>query len=149
MFWSGSMTESRLTVPLQLSLSYQHALGDLSPYFAGLAQGQLVASSCGRCSARWLPPRLICTCGSADLTWVTLAGSGTVDWATSTTSALPATRVRGDMVFVLVRFDGATNSALARLVGAASAVRGQRVRLRLAGAADVAHPVQHLEVELV
>jgi uncharacterized protein len=142
------MSESRLTVPLQLSLTYQHALGDLSPYFAGLAQGQLVASVCGRCGATWLPPRLICTCGSTDLKWLTLDGMGTVEWATSTTSALPATRVRGDMVFVLVRFDGATNSALARLVGAESVTPGQRVRLTASGTSETAHPVQHLEVEV-
>lgn len=138
-----------LSVPLEIRLRYQHPLGELSPYFVALREGKLLATRCGRCGSTWAPPRLICTCGSTAVDWVPLAGTGTVEHVTSTASSLPATEVREKMTFVLIRFDGAVNRALARFSGELSAVPGMRVRLRSAGeaASRLAHPVQALVVE--
>lgn len=142
------MTEPAFGVPLQISLDYQHALGQLSPYFAGLRRGELWATRCVRCNATWVAPRLVCTCGCPDVSWVTLDGRGTVQWVTRTSSALPATGIQSEMTFVLVRFDGATKLALARFIGPAEPGQGAQVRLRRPVAAGPIHPVQALEVEI-
>jgi uncharacterized OB-fold protein len=137
------------SVQLEIRLTYQHPLGELSPYFAALRTGKLLATACRMCDSTWAPPRLICACGSAASDWKTLAGTGTVEYATSTASSLPATDIREMMTFVLVRFDGAANRALARFRGAARAAPGMRVRLQVPGEAisRLAHPVQALVVE--
>jgi uncharacterized OB-fold protein len=137
------------SVPLEIRLTYQHSLGELSPYFAALREGNLLAAACRKCGSTWAPPRLICTCGSTAVDWVPLAGTGTVEHVTSTASSLPATDIREMMTFVLVRFDGAVNRALARFSGEVRAVPGMRVRLRspAEAASRLAHPVQALVVE--
>lgn len=143
------MPDAAFSVPLHIALAYQHPLGDLSPFFSSLLEGKLIAAACDRCKSVWVPPRLVCTCGSASKNWTALAGTGSVESTTTTSSSLPGTAVRGEMTFVLVRFDGATNRSLARFVGALPPARGTKVRLRkpLADAAFV-HPVQALEVEV-
>jgi uncharacterized OB-fold protein len=148
MFWSGWMADAQ-SVPLEIRLTYQHPLGELSPYFAALREGKLLATACRKCGRTWAPPRLMCTCGCAAVDWVPLAGTGTVEHVTSTASSLPATDVRETMTFVLVRFDGAVNRALARFSGELNAARGMRIRLRSPGeaASRLAHPVQALVVE--
>lgn len=142
------MPDASFSVPLNITLAYLHPLGDLSPFFSSLLEGRLIAAACDRCKSVWVPPRLVCTCGSASMRWAALAGTGSIESTTTTPSSLPGTTVRGEMTFVLVRFDGATNRSLARFVGALPAARGIKVRLRrsLANAAFV-HPVQALEVE--
>jgi uncharacterized OB-fold protein len=140
--------EAGSVVPLQLSLSYDHALGDLSPYFAGLMSGLLIATRCPKCAAVRLPPRLWCPCGSQLSQWVQLSGLGTVVASTRTKSSLPATQVRGQMTFALIEFDGASNRALVRCRSESPLPTGVRVRLA-PPSSHTAHPVQALEVVAV
>jgi uncharacterized OB-fold protein len=138
-------SNARIAVPLRLSLSYDHGLGDLSPYFVGLMFGHLEATRCDNCAAVSLPPRLWCTCGGQSSQWVQLSGFGTVVASTRTMTSLPATQIRGHMTFALVEFEGATNRALVRCRSEAPLLAGVRVRLA-SPVGPTAHPVQALEV---
>lgn len=129
---------------LTLELRYQHGVGGLAPYFAGLLEGSLYATRCMRCAAVWAPPRMQCTCGSSSVQWTELSGGGVVISATRTQSSLPATGTRGVMGFALVRFDGATNAALVRFEAADEVMAGARVGLAPVRGAECSHPVQSL-----
>lgn len=136
------------TVDLSLRLRYAHGLGSRRPFFSALTRGQLIASSCLDCGNAFVPPRFVCTCGHSEHRWVDLSGIGTVDACTATSVILPAHAgppLR--QAFVLVRFDGSANAALARST-TECAVVGMRVRLQAPTerAAAVRHPVESMFV---
>jgi hypothetical protein len=41
----------------------------VSEFVEGLMEGKLLGTRCKRCSARYLPPRAHCRCGSNDMEW--------------------------------------------------------------------------------
>lgn len=136
------MTEPALSVDLSISLRYSHGLGDLSPYFAALTRGDALATRCEPCRRTWFAPRLVCACGSRDISWRPLAGSGVLQQVTSGRTLLPGTPIAGTFAFALIRMDGADNLCLGRImVDDRELHAGQRVRLALAARSWV-HPAQ-------
>jgi uncharacterized OB-fold protein len=130
------------SVPVRLTLDYAHGLGGLAPYFAALRHGRALASACPRCGKAWCPPRLLCPQDHCETGWLELAGTGTLLWATRTTTTLPLRTQSATHVFGLVRLDGAENAMTARLGIAADAAR-RGLRMRLVVAPGVApHPAQ-------
>jgi len=111
-----------VTIPLSMTLRYNHPLGARSPYFEGLSGGRAIASRCAVCGCGWFPPRHCCGTG---FHWEDLPGAGTVVAATDG--------------FALVAMDGARNLALAKLREPAQA--GVRVRI-VQAAGPVEHPAQ-------
>lgn len=138
---------SAMSIPLSITLRYDHGLGALSPYFEGLLAGRLMATTCQSCQSTWAPPRLVCTCGNTTLSWLELSGQGSCTQMTSTLSLLPAAPATQLMTFGLVAFDGATNRALVRLCLDLPTALPARVTLRRRSARPPpGHPVEALEV---
>lgn len=137
--------DERVAVPLELRLRYDHALGDLSPFFRGLEAGRAWATRCGDCERAWFAPRLVCACGGRAMRWVELGGAGTIEAMTVGRSVLPCADLASTFAFALIRLDGAQNACFGRLAADATSLgRGGRVRLRRA-AGSWPHPVQCAE----
>jgi uncharacterized protein len=50
-----------------------------APFWNGLADGEVRLQKCGKCSAQQYPAESFCyACGAQDLSWVKVAGEGTV-----------------------------------------------------------------------
>ena len=131
-----------IQVCLELSLRYDHGLGDLAPYFDALGQGQAMARRCTACGHVWFPPHAVCPKDAQPCEWLELDGTGTVVSATQTRSRLPFTKTEQDHIFALVSMDGADNAAFGRLAAnAENASPGLRVRL-LASDSEMGHPAQ-------
>jgi uncharacterized OB-fold protein len=130
------------TFPIDLSLRYAHGLGALAPYFSGLERGAAMATRCRSCGRTWFAPRLVCTCGGRDVTWVELTGRGTLAAVTRGRAVLPGTAFVAENGFALIRLDGADNACFGRLSHAASQLGpGGAVRLARAQGPWV-HPAQ-------
>lgn len=115
--------------PLALTLTYSRHLGDLSPFFEGLASGVARATRCAKCGRSWFPPRLVCPRGHPDLHWVSLPGVGVVRALTDGAGRLPFDARDRRLVLALVAMEGADNLALGR-IDVADAIRaGDSVRL--------------------
>ena len=135
-------TTNPLVVPLRLELAYNHALGELSPYFNGLLHGRAMATRCPACGKAWCPPRLVCHTDNSPTSWIELAGTGTLVSSTRTTTALPMTKEARTCIFALTRLDGAENCLLARMEASEPMPSpGQRVRL-VRAPGDWPHPAQ-------
>ena len=129
-------------VSLELSLRYDHGLGDLAPYFEALGQGRAMARRCTACGHVWFPPHAVCPEDAQPCEWLELDGTGTVVSVTKTRARLPFTETEQDHVFALVSMDGADNAAFGRLAAdAGNASPGLRVRL-VAGDGEAGHPAQ-------
>ena len=134
------MTGTR--VCLELSLRYDHGLGDLAPYFEALGQGRAMARRCTVCGHVWFPPHAVCPEDAQACEWLELDGTGTVVSATQTRSRLPFMETEQDYIFALVSMDGADNAAFGRLAAnAGNAFPGLRVHL-VAGDGETGHPAQ-------
>ena len=113
---------------LTLALRYARGVGDLSPYFDGLAKGVARATRCAACGRAWFPPRLTCPAGHTGLEWIALPGTGIVRTLTQGEGRLPFEADARPLVLALVAMEGADNLALGRID--ASEVRpGDRVQL--------------------
>jgi uncharacterized OB-fold protein len=121
------------TVSLTTTFEYAHPLGALAPYFEALAEGRALGAKCSRCAKVWFPPRIVCTCGEATA-WEHLSGTGTIEVLTKGPGTVPLSTTSGDLVFALVRFDGADNLALVRCEATATLGAGMRGRLTRATA---------------
>lgn len=114
---------------LLLTLRYAHGVGELAPYFDGVARGVAVATRCPHCAQAWFQPRLVCPKAHGDLEWIELPGTGVVRTVTFGPGRLPFDGDARQMVLALVAMDGATNLALGRIEGASDVRNGDRVRL--------------------
>ena len=92
--------------PLRVVLDYTYSLGDLQPYFDGLANGVAIGTRCPTCQRTCFPPRLICERDGSKTLWYQLDGSGTV---------VALTEQANGEIFALVKMDGADNRVLARV----------------------------------
>ena len=91
----------------RLTLDYRLPKGRLTPFFEALQRGEALASVCEACGFAHFPPALACTrCGSAAFAWRRLSGAASILQRTDTP----------EQAFALVRFAGADNAALVRLV---------------------------------
>lgn len=99
-------------------IDYVHSYAQDSPFFAGLAKGELMGSQCTRCDYTYATPRAHCMhCGQATQ-WVTLPKHGTVH--TFTTCHYASQMFLGETPYtlVLVEFPGVDTLFMSRLVGA-------------------------------
>ena len=114
---------------LTLTLRYNRSVGDLTPYFEGLATGEARATRCVQCGLTWFPPRLSCTRGHAPLQWHTLPGAGIVRAVTNGVGRVPFEAEERRLVLALVAMEGADNLALGRIDATVPLHAGDRVRL--------------------
>jgi len=96
---------------LRLELDYDLAEGAITPFVEGLRRGVAVACACVACGRTTFPPDRRCGCSAgADnapgLRWRELSGSARVIHRTDGPGGH----------FALVRFDGADNCAVCRIV---------------------------------
>jgi len=127
----------------ELTFRYEHAYGELLPYFQGLRDGRAVAARCPVCARTWFPPRLSCRVDCIATEFVTLSGAGIVLALTQGPTKLPLTDTQAEMVWGLVRLHGAENSIVARIrPGATTPVPGAEVALVMPDA-DAPHPAQY------
>lgn len=50
-----------------------------APFWSGLARGEIRLQKCARCGAHQYPPESFCyECGAQEMSWVAVAGEGTV-----------------------------------------------------------------------
>jgi uncharacterized OB-fold protein len=108
-----------MTFTEQLQLTYAIEGGELTPHLEGLTAGQAIARRCLACGWKSFPPDRSCRCGSRRHEWVTLSGR---------CSLQAVTRAEGRNM-ALVAFEGADNSAIARLVGTGRFEIGQQLQL--------------------
>lgn len=132
------MTEHKLEVSghtyssVNLSLTYRHGWGKLSPYLDGLQRGKLWGTKCEQCGNFWVPPRRICLCGCSALQWQQHVGQGIVRRMTHTKSA-PIGREPALLTFVIVQFENTSAAALANLIQGTSITLGQEVEIAPCG----------------
>lgn len=110
---------SPIVVRQPYAIDYIHSYGQDSPFFAGLSNGKLLGTRCGRCRYTWATPRLHCANCGRETDWVELPREGRVH--TFTTCYYGSEEFLKDTPFhlVLVEFDGADTLLLARLIGVA------------------------------
>jgi uncharacterized OB-fold protein len=108
---------SPIVIKQPYSIDYLHSYGQDSPFFAGLANGKLLGTRCGRCKYTYATPRLHCANCGAETKWVELPQEGRVH--TFTTCYYGSEEFLSETPFhlILVEFDGADTMLLARLIG--------------------------------
>lgn len=101
-------------------IDYIHSYAQDSPFFAGLAKGQLLGSRCARCGTVYATPRSHCMEDGAETEWHELSLRGRVH--SFTTCFYGGQEFLDDTPFtlILVEFDGVDTLFLSRLVGAES-----------------------------
>lgn len=114
---------------LTLTLRYTRSVGDLAPYFEGLATGVARATRCATCARSWFPPRLVCPRGHTDLRWLSLSGVGVVQALTQGMGKLPFDADERPLMLALVAMEGADNLVLGRVDATVPVRAGDRVRL--------------------
>ncbi|GAB5467448.1 MAG: hypothetical protein Kilf2KO_04780 [Rhodospirillales bacterium] len=124
---------------LTTSFTYSHGFGQLAPFFAGLAEGRLLATRCGHCGEAFCPPRLLCFCGQAVETWFETNGVGLLRHVTTCKVGKKPLGLECAPSFGLIAVQGCSNLFFARLE--APALPGSRLRLRPPDRA-VGHPIQ-------
>jgi len=130
------------TVPLKLTLEYDHPLGALAPYYRGLDAGRAVATRCLRCGRVWFPPRLLCPDHGPAVEWTELSGRGRLIAVSISETTLPFSSTREKRAFALIALDGAENAAFGRVTGDPALVRAEQ-RVCLARAPGTwPHPAQ-------
>ena len=127
---------------LAITLTYNHSMGSLTPYFEGLRKGQAWAVRCEGCGRVWFAPRLHCCASEPVTSWLELAGTGVIAAATNGTGELPFSEPRPRDAMALIKMDGAHNQVLGWVDGLGKLPEpGTRVRLIAADGAH-AHPAQ-------
>lgn len=108
---------SPIVIKHPYSVEYLHSYGQDSPFFAGLANGKLLGTRCGKCRYTWATPRLHCANCGRETAWVELPKEGRVH--TFTTCYFGSEEFLKETPFhlILVEFDGADTLLLARLIG--------------------------------
>lgn len=112
-----------------LTLQHTRGVGDLLPYFEGLAIGAARATRCAQCAQAWFAPRLVCPRGHTDLQWIALPGTGIIRSVTQTKGTLPFGARERRLVLAWVAMDGADNLVFGRIDPAADVCIADRVRL--------------------
>ncbi len=98
-------------------IDYIHSYGQDSPFFAGLSNGELLGTKCGKCNYTYATPRLACTQCGRETKWVEIPLSGRVH--TFTTCYFGGEEFLKETPFhlILVEFDGVDTLLLSRLLG--------------------------------
>lgn len=104
-----------LVIRRELHQAYHHSYGELSPYFAGLANGVLLGSRCPACGRRHATPRLACGGCGAGTEWFELPQQGRIHTFTVCHYSSETFRAETPFALVLVEFDGVDTLLLSRL----------------------------------
>ena len=99
-------------------IDYIHSYAQDSPFFAGLAKGQLLGSRCGRCGTVYATPRSHCMDDGATTEWHQLSLRGRVHSFTTCFYGGQEFLDETPYTLILVEFDGVDTLLLSRLVGA-------------------------------
>jgi uncharacterized OB-fold protein len=129
---------------LSLTLTWQHGLGSLTAFFAGLERGVIIGSRCLGCGHSAVPPRDRCPHDGAAMQQVELPPVGVVFGVTTG----PASRLLGsdgaEHTFAQVQIHGCDNRILDRIDPAGGPVLpGSTVRLVQSCVRSI-HPAQNL-----
>ncbi len=110
-------TMSPIIIKHPYHVDYVHSYGQDSPFFAGLSNGKLLGTKCGKCGYTYATPRLSCAGCGQETDWVELPKEGRVH--TFTTCFFGGEEFLKETPFhlILVEFDGADTLLLARLIG--------------------------------
>lgn len=99
-------------------IDYIHSYAQDSPFFAGLAKGELRGSRCADCNYTYATPRAHCMRCGKSTKWVTLPNMGKVHTFTTCHYASEAFQGETPYTLVLVEFPGVDTLFMSRLVGA-------------------------------
>jgi uncharacterized protein len=100
-------------------VDYFHSYAQDSPFFAGLAKGQLLGSRCEKCDYTYATPRGHCLrCGGATA-WVELPLAGRIHTYTTCYFGSESFLKETPFTLVLVEFDGVDTLFMSRLIGLA------------------------------
>ncbi len=99
-------------------IDYVHSYAQDSPFFAGLAKGELKGSKCTGCRYTYATPRGHCMYCGKPTQWVTLPNQGSIH--TYTTCYYAGEMFLGETPYtlILVEFPGVDTLFMSRLVGA-------------------------------
>ncbi len=99
-------------------IDYVHSYAQDSPFFAGLAKGELKGSRCDRCEYTYATPRGHCMYCGQPTQWIALPTQGAIH--TFTTCYYASQMFQGETPYtlVLVEFPGVDTLFMSRLVGA-------------------------------
>lgn len=99
-------------------IDYIHSYAQDSPFFAGLANRQLLGSKCNTCSTIYGTPRGHCMKDGAKTDWVELPQKGRIHSYTVCHFGGQAFLEETPYTLILVEFDGVDTLFMSRLVGA-------------------------------
>lgn len=121
-----------LIIRQHYGIDYIHSYAEDSPFFVGLAQGQLLGSECTRCHYRYATPRAYCMECGKKTKWVPLPLEGRIHSWTTCHYGSEAFLKETPFNLVLVEFAGVNTLLLARMIGATQEELrvGMKVRAR-------------------
>ncbi len=99
-------------------VDYIHSYAQDSPFFAGLAQGELRGSRCDACNYTYATPRGHCMSCGQPTRWVLLLRQGVVHTFTTCYYASQLFLRETPYTLILVEFPGVDTLFMSRLVGA-------------------------------
>ena len=138
---TGTAADPALT-SLSLTLTWQHGLGCLAPFFAALAQGRLLGSRCPACGHRTVPMRALCPQDGHAMQQIDLPPAGVLVQVTTGPASALLTAGPALQSFGLVQIPGADNRLLARILSHRPPCAGdqvcQRAPREIAGAHAIA-----------
>lgn len=138
------MTTPTDAVRLSMALTWQHGLGGLSAFFAGLERNVIVGSQCPACGRTTVPLRTRCSDDAVRTIPVEFPPVGLVFGVTTGKASHLLGDDSAEHIFAHVQIDGTDNRILVRIDPSGGPVAaGSKVRLVQAGPRMV-HPVQHL-----
>jgi uncharacterized OB-fold protein len=98
-------------------IDYLHSYAQDSPFFAGLANKQLLGSRCEGCGITYATPRSYCMECGAPTEWTELPQEGRVHTFTTCYFGGEAFLEETPFTLILVEFDGVDTLFLSRLIG--------------------------------
>ncbi len=132
----------RSTTSISMALEYDHASGDLTPYFDALGAARALGGRCPSCGRIWVPPRLRCPDDATATEPLEMPGVGRIAAVTQTHTALPFSAESTDHTFVLVAIRGADNLMFGRMVNGESDIEIGAAVCLTGGDDGNAHPAQ-------
>lgn len=98
-------------------VDYIHSYGQDSPWFAGLANGRLLATKCRACGAAYATPRGACMDCGAETDWIELPRRGKVHTFTVCHFGAEAFLKETPFVLAMIDFPETDTLLLSRLLG--------------------------------
>src|SRR3990172_8330149 len=106
-----------LIVQSPYSINYHHSYGQDSPWFAALANGQLLGTKCKECGFTTANPKLACQECGEETEWIRLPTEGKLHAFTVCHFGAEAFLDQTPFVLGLVEFNGCDTLLLSRIAG--------------------------------